>query len=61
MYIYSDPRRENEEHAPPDVEVFYADALLCEKWGHDETAPRTANRGGTTPMVFPAVSLMVTQ
>jgi hypothetical protein len=29
MY-YSDPKRKNDKHALPDVEVFYADDLECE-------------------------------
>jgi len=32
MYIYSDTEREEEEHALPNVEVFYATQFDCDEW-----------------------------
>ena len=40
MQVYSDPTRESDPHALPDVEVFYVSQAVCLDDRHDEPCPQ---------------------
>jgi hypothetical protein len=48
MQYYSDPSRENETYALPDVEVFYADNLTCEECNGNGELDSFDETGDTT-------------